>query len=56
MTEIEQVKENTRKRLLSYGYDEEVVNNVVNSFWKVLGRYNGKPTTVLTTDGLEIYL
>ena len=56
MTEIEIVKRETREKLLSYGYDEERVDSVVNSFWKVLRRYGGKAASVLTVDGLEIYL
>jgi hypothetical protein len=53
---IEQVKKDTYKRLVDMGYKPETVQKVVNSFWKVIRTYNGKPTAVLTYDGQEIYL
>lgn len=56
MTEIEQVKRETYKRLINMGYTPATVANVVNSFWKVTKYYNGKPSMVITTEGQEIYL
>ena len=56
MKDIEQVKRETAERLIAMGYNKKAVQKVVNSFWKVIGWYNGEPTRVLTVDGQEIYL
>lgn len=55
-SEIEQVKEDTYNRLVNLGYDPAAVTKLVNSFWKVIGHFGGKPSKVITVYGQEIYL
>ena len=56
MVTIEDVKKETFERLTALGYDPETVLKLVNSFWKIIKYYDGKPEAVLTDEGQEIYL
>jgi hypothetical protein len=56
MTELEKVKEQARKDLIGQGYTVEQAQKAVDRFQKVTGYYNGKPSRVKTTDGIEIFL
>ena len=55
-SEIQTVKEQTYTKLVNMGYDPAAVRKLVNTFWKVIGYYNGQPSRVLTVDGQEIFL
>jgi len=53
---IEDVKCETYEHLTGLGYDPEKVQQLVNTFWRITGMYQGKATRVITVDGQEIYL
>ena len=60
MTELEQVKQESYKTLIRLGFEREFVKKFVDSYEKITGYFNGKPSRVLTTSSngekFEIYL
>ncbi len=55
-TELDIVKEESYRNLISLGYTEDTARRIVKSYCKITGYFNGKPSRVMTTAGTEIYL
>lgn len=53
---IEEVRKETKKKLIKLGYTAEQAEKTVNTFKEISAFYNGIPSRVKTTDGKEIYL
>lgn len=56
MTELEQVKRDTYRRLVREGFTDECAQEIVDGFVEVIGYYKGVPSRVRTADGHEMYL
>ena len=57
MTELEKIRKDTAEKLLGYGYEQDYVNDLVNSFVKVTQRgVDNEPVRVLTATGHEVWL
>lgn len=54
--ELEAVKKESFDRLIRMGYGPELAKEIVDSFKKVSGYFNGKPSRVTTTTGIELFL
>ena len=53
---MRKVRVTTREKLRKLGYSEEAIHKTVNSFWKPLRVYHGEVSSVLTYDGVEVFL
>lgn len=57
MTELEQVKQDVYNYLfLELGYSHEEAKRTVETFVRVTGYFRGKPSRVLTKEGIEVYI
>lgn len=53
---IEDVKKETKTKLIKLGYTAEQAEKTINTFYKISAYYNGIPSRIETSDGKEIYL
>lgn len=56
MTELEKIKQEVYDKLFLNGVDHETAKKVVDRFERITGYYNGKPSRVMLSTGIELYL
>lgn len=57
MTELQQVRQAVYDRLfLDFGYPEKIAKEFTESIVKITGYFDNKPSRVLLSSGLEIFI
>jgi len=56
MSDLERVKKETHDHLVNLGYSEDQARTVADSLAKISGYFRGKPSRVMTNEGIELWL
>ena len=56
MKEMEQIKNESKKKLIQQGYTEEEAKKTTEQYKNISGYYNDKPSKVRLYNGIELYL
>ena len=56
MSDLERVQKETHDNLVNLGYSENQAQTVANSLARISGYFRGKPSRVMTNEGIELWL
>ena len=56
MTDLEMIKKAQFEGVLKHGYSEKEAQKVSDSIVSISSYYHGKPSRVMTNEGLELWL